>query len=73
MTSEVVPKVFKRGQVWHEDFLGKMRCVRVGRYTAVFEAHGLQRFLSGKYLRERLDCGAMALVLKHADSSVDFG
>lgn len=61
MTTVAVPKVFKRGQVWHEAFLGKMVCVRVGQYAAVFEAHGLQRFLSGKFLRERLDCGAIAL------------
>lgn len=62
MTPPAVPKVFRRGQVWHEAFLGRMRCVRVGRENAVFEAHGLTRFLSGRFLRERLDCGAIALV-----------
>lgn len=61
MKTVAVPKVFKRGQVWHETFLGKMVCVRVGHYTAVFEADGLRRFLSGKFLREQLDCGAIAL------------
>lgn len=62
MSKTSVPKVFKRGQVWTEAFLGRMECIRVGKDFAVFDAHGLQRFLSGKFLRERLDCGAIALV-----------